>query len=135
MEFFLWQDLKNLKFIKSWEQVWSQLKVCGFKSQSELQGFTTKPKIRSRKDLLWLTGSKRTPGIFPKVLLPQQQNGESLSMFMKGFAQRRIQNRIGAKVNRIHALVDWSQEGQHHSILHWVVALVPVPKYIPIYIL
>ena len=28
--------------------------------------------------------------------------------------ERRIQHRIGAKVDSVQALVDWSQEGQHH---------------------
>ena len=38
---------------------------------------------------------------------------------MRGLEQRRIQHRIGAKVGRVQALVDWSLEGQHHhSILH-----------------
>ena len=37
---------------------------------------------------------------------------------MEGLEQRIIQHRIGAKVNRIQALVDLRQEGQHHhSIL------------------
>ena len=33
---------------------------------------------------------------------------------MRGLEQRRIQHRIGAKVNRVQALIDWSQNGQHH---------------------
>ena len=38
---------------------------------------------------------------------------------MKGLAQRRSQPRLGEKVNRVQALVDWSHEGQHpHSTLH-----------------
>ena len=40
-EFFLSWDIKNLNFIKSWDQVWAQLKDCGFTSQSELQGFNS----------------------------------------------------------------------------------------------
>ena len=38
-----------------------------------------------------------------------------LFIFLKGFEQRRIQYRIGAKVNRVQALVDWSHEGQKHQ--------------------
>ena len=38
---------------------------------------------------------------------------------MKGLEQRRIQHRIGEKINRVQALVDWSHEGQQpHSTLH-----------------
>lgn len=38
---------------------------------------------------------------------------------MRGLEQRRIQHRIGAKVDRVQALVDRSQESQHHfSALH-----------------
>ena len=33
---------------------------------------------------------------------------------MRRLEQRRIQHRIGAKVNRVQALIDWSQNGQHH---------------------
>ena len=36
-EFFLWWDIKNLSFIKAWDQVWSQLEESGFMSQSRLQ--------------------------------------------------------------------------------------------------
>ena len=37
---------------------------------------------------------------------------------MRRLEQRRIQHRIGAKVNRVQALVDCNQEGHHHhSIL------------------
>ena len=40
-------------------------------------------------------------------------------IFMRGLEQRRIQHRIGEKINRVQALVDWSHEGQQpHSTLH-----------------
>ena len=39
-EFFLLWGIKNLSFIKSWDQVWPQLKDCRFESQFELHGFT-----------------------------------------------------------------------------------------------
>ena len=38
-------------------------------------------------------------------------------MFMKELELRRIEHRIRAKVNRVQALVDWSQEGQKRSTL------------------
>lgn len=41
-EFFLRWDVKSLSFIKSWDQVWSQLKDHGFESQSELHCFITR---------------------------------------------------------------------------------------------
>ena len=44
---------------------------------------------------------------------------------MKGLKQRRTQRRIGAEVDRVQALVDWSQEGQHHHLSStWVGTLV-----------
>ena len=35
---------------------------------------------------------------------------------MKGLEQRRIQRWIGAKVNRVQDLVEWSQDGQKRSV-------------------
>ena len=34
---------------------------------------------------------------------------------MRRLEQRRIQHRIEAKVDRVQALIDWSQNGQHHQ--------------------
>ena len=48
-------------------------------------------------------------------------------MFMKRLEQRRLQHRIGAKVNRVQTLVDWNQESQcHHFTCHLGEDWVPV---------
>ena len=60
--------------------------------------------------------------IFPKQCSPEQQSWGSFKpkvpcIFMKGLRERKIQHRIGAKVNRVQALDDWShkdQKCQHH---------------------
>ena len=80
------------------------------------------PKIqlsqRAReKRFYYLQRVRRTPGSFPKRCLLEQQNfswGHAYSsrgldrvcIFVKGLEQKRIQPRIGAKVARIHVLVD-----------------------------
>ena len=38
-------------------------------------------------------------------------------MFIRGLEQRRLQHGIGTEVDRVQAVVDWSQEGPHNSIL------------------
>ena len=56
---------------------------------------------------------------------------------MKELKQRRTQHRIGAKIHRVQALVDWSQAGQHHhSIFHLGGSLTScrTQRYIIIYI-
>ena len=42
----------------------------------------------------------------------------------EGVWAERIQHKIGAKVNRVRVLFDWSQEGQHHHEC-WMGALIP----------
>ena len=55
-------------------------------------------------------------GIFPWTAKTGEFEANSTCIFMRQLGQRRIQYRTEAKV---HALDDWSQEGQrHHSILH-----------------
>ena len=49
------------------------------------------------------------------LLLGQKTREALLFIFLKGLEQRRIQYRIGAKVNRVQALVDSSHEGQKHQ--------------------
>ena len=44
----------------------------------------------------------------------QWRDWDGIFIFLKGLEQRRIQHRTGAKVNRMQALIDWSQNGQHH---------------------
>ena len=40
-------------------------------------------------------------------------------IFMQAPELRRIQHRVGTKLNKVQALVERSQEGQHHpSVLH-----------------
>ena len=87
-------------------------------------------KNRRRKGVL--EQIRRTPGSFPRGVFSKFKV-KGTCIFIKGLEQRRIQPRTGAKVEILpalaglnvateppQALVDWSQDGQHHhrSILH-----------------
>lgn len=67
---------------------------------------TAKPKIR-----------RRTLGIFPKAVSPTTEElgkfAKGTCIFMKylGLGQRRIQYRVGAKVDRVQASFDLSHQG------------------------
>ena len=80
---------------------------------------TAKPKSGRR---IYFFQQVRTLVVFPKAMAPHQQTwgsvkrrlhaylwrGHSTWIFMKGLKQRRILHGVGAKVDRVQALVDWS---------------------------
>ena len=72
---------------------------------------------RAREKRFYYLQQVRTPGSFPKQCLLEQQNFswvhayswrglDRVCIFIKGLEQKRIQPRIGAKVARVHVLVD-----------------------------
>ena len=90
---------------------------------------TAKPKSGRRKDLL-LAASKNNRYLSQSSVSPTAKLGKSeaegICIFMKGLEQRRIQHRIGTKVDRVQALVDQNLVGQKSSTssflrfqLHW----------------
>ena len=49
----------------------------------------------------------------------RQLQTKGTCIFIRGLEQRRIQHRTGSSVWQVQALIEWSEEGQHHhSILH-----------------
>ena len=89
---------------------------------------TIKPKTGRRKGSL-LAQVRRTLRIFLKAGSPQEQNwgnfklrvhayswrDKGVCIFMVGLKQREILHGLRAKVDRVQALVDWSNEGQQRS--------------------
>ena len=61
--------------------------------------------------MCYLQQVRRVPGIFSKAVSPWiakwgKFQVKGTYIFMRGFEQRRIQYRIGAKFDRVQALVD-----------------------------
>ena len=91
---------------------------------------TSKPKHRK---IYYFLQQVRTLRIFPQTVSTQQQELENFKpkgtcILQRGLSRGEFQHRLGAKVSRIQALVDWDQEGQYlHSVLYlygslWVPA-------------
>ena len=61
----------------------------------------TKPKIGRRKDLLLGASKKNSRDLSQSTNYLKNKIAKGICIFMKGLEKRRIQHRIGAKINRV----------------------------------
>ena len=102
---------------------WIRKELLTWKPGLPLGGFepkdTPKPKNGRRRHLLLAASKENIRDLRQSVVFSNSKTGEVLSqgacILMKGLDRKRIRHRIGAKVDRLQALVDWSHEGQKTS--------------------